>query len=55
MTSKKNIVLQVTKSHNKNKKKRLVVNGKRIAKKFNEKYYIYNNTRHLANDCRNRA
>jgi len=51
---KANVVKQVVKIHNKNHKK-LVVKGKWIAKKFNDKCFICNKTKYLAKDCRNKG
>jgi hypothetical protein len=45
----------VVKSHHKNKNKKLAVKGKGIAKNFNDNYFIYNKTRHLDKDCRNKG
>lgn len=41
------IMEQVLRFHNKNKKKKLIMKGKGIAKRFNEKYFIYNKIGHL--------
>ena len=40
----------MAKSLNKNQKKRLVTKGKGIAKKSNDKCFIFNKTEHLAKD-----
>jgi hypothetical protein len=45
----------VVKSHHKNKNKKLTVKGKGIAKNFNDNYFIYNKTRYLDKDCRNKG
>jgi hypothetical protein len=37
------------------KKKKLVVNGKRVFKKFNDKCFICNKTGHLVKYCRNKG
>jgi hypothetical protein len=41
------IMEQVVRFHNKNKKKKLIMKGKGIVKRFNEKYFIYNKIGHL--------
>ena len=46
---------QMVKSLNKNQKKRLVMKGKGIVKKFNGNCFIYKKTRYLAKDCRNKG
>jgi hypothetical protein len=45
----------VVKSLNKNQKKKLVMKGKGIVKKFNGNCFIYKKTRYLAKDCRNKG
>ena len=49
---KTKVMEKVVKFHNKNQKKKLVVKGKEIANKFNEKCVIWNKTRHLSKDYR---
>ena len=51
---KANVVKQVVQSHNKNQKK-LVVKGKRIAKKINDKCFICNKTGHITKYCINKG
>jgi len=47
-------VKQLVKSHNKNQKK-LLVKGKRIAKKINDKCFICNNIGHVTKYCINKG
>jgi hypothetical protein len=51
---KANVVKQVVKFHNKNQKK-LVVKGKRIAKKINDKCFICNKIAHATKFCKIRV
>lgn len=52
---KENFMEQAVKSHNKNQKKKFVMMRKRFVKKFNNKCFIYDKTKHLAKDCRNKS
>jgi hypothetical protein len=42
-------------NHNKNQKKEIVVKGKGIVKKFNDKCFIYNKIEHQVMNGRNRT